>query len=350
MRDRKFGIGQPLKRVEDVRLVSGRGRYTSDSAVAADLRAVFLRSPHGHAKFTIGDLAAARAMPGVRAIYTLADFAAMGGLPCMAPVQNSDKTNTPLKPFPVMADKTVEHVGDIVAMVVADTYAQARDAAEAIEVDYDILPAVVDMEAALRPGAPLVFPGAPGNVAYDAHVGDKARTDAVFARAPRRVSIRIVNPRVVANYMEPRSAVGEYDAATDRFTLHASSQGVHSIRDIIAKTILKISPDRLRVLTEDVGGVFGRRQGDVPLRHLKGVGGHAQLERRVRRDLRPGHRLQKGRDGGEDLGGGGLVLHVRSPTPAAASGQSRSPTSAGRSPRARPRGRRRGRPPSCRRT
>jgi len=259
MRDRKFGIGQPLKRVEDIRLVSGKGRYTSDAAVAAELRAAFLRSPHGHAKFRIGDLAAPRAMPGVRAIYTLADFAEMGGLPCMAAVENSDKTKTPLKPFPVMADETVEHVGDIVAMVVADTYAQARDAAEAIEVDYDILPAVVDMEAALRPGAPVVFPGAPGNVAYDAHVGDKARTDAVFARAPRRVSIKIVNPRVVANYMEPRSAVGEYDKATDRFTLHASSQGVHNIRDIIAKTILKISPDRLRVLTEDVGGGFGTK-------------------------------------------------------------------------------------------
>ncbi len=259
MRPTKFGIGQSVKRVEDIRLVSGRGNYASDAADKADLKAVFLRSPYGHAKFRIEDVEAARAVPGVHAVYIASDFANLGGLPCLAPVPNADGSKTPLKPYPVMAADEVQHVGDIIAMVVADTTLQARGAAELISVAWEDLPAITDMEEAVRPGAPLVFAGAPGNVAYDTHIGDKQTTDDVFARAAHAVRIKIVNSRVVANYMEPRSAVGEYDATTGRFTLNLGSQGVHGIRAAIAGPILKISADALRVVTQDVGGGFGTK-------------------------------------------------------------------------------------------
>ena len=259
MRPTKFGVGQSVKRVEDVRLISGRGNYASDAADQADLKAVFLRSPYGHAKFHIDDVEAARAAPGVRAVYVARDVANLGDLPCLAPVSNSDGSDTPLKPYPVMAADEAHHVGDIIAMVVADTTLQARSAAELISVTWEGLPAIIDMEKAVAPGAPLVFEGAPGNVAYDTHIGDKQKTDEAFAGAAHTVRIKIVNSRVVANYMEPRSAVGEYDAATGRFTLNLGSQGVHAVRDIIAGSILKIPPESFRVVTQDVGGGFGTK-------------------------------------------------------------------------------------------
>jgi aerobic carbon-monoxide dehydrogenase large subunit len=259
MRPTKFGVGQSVKRVEDVRLISGRGNYASDAADKADLKAVFLRSPYGHAKFRIEDVEAARAAPGVHAVYVASDVANLGDLPCLAPVSNSDGSDTPLKPYPVMAADEAHHVGDIIAMVVADTTLQARSAAELISVSWEDLPAATDMDEALRPGAPLVFAGAPGNVAYDAHIGDKQKTDDAFASAAHSVRIRIVNPRVVANYMEPRSAVGEYDAATGRLALNAGSQGVHILQGLIANKILKIPSANLRVVTQDVGGGFGTK-------------------------------------------------------------------------------------------
>ncbi len=256
----KFGVGQGVKRVEDVRLVSGRGNYASDAVDGAELKAVFLRSPYGHAKFRIGDLEAARAAPGVRAVYVASDFAHLGDLPCQEKVLNADGSLTPFKPFPLIAAGEVDHVGDIVAMAVADTALQARDAAELIGVVWEELPAAVDMEEAVRPGAPLVFAGAPGNLAYDGFIGDKRKTDAAFAQAAHRVRIKVVNPRVVANFMEPRSAVGEYDATTGRLTLNIGSQGVHLFKRIIAEDILKIPPANLRVVTQDVGGGFGTKQ------------------------------------------------------------------------------------------
>ena len=260
MKPMKFGIGQGVKRVEDVRLVGGRGNYASDAVETAALRAVFLRSPHGHAKFRIEDIEAARAAPGVQAVYLASDFADLGPMPCLAPVPNSDKSKTPLKPYPVMSADEVHHVGDILAMVVAETTLAARDAAELIGVAWEELPAAVGMEEAVRAGAPLVFSGAPNNVAYDNHIGDKPKTDAAFERAAHRVRLRIVNPRVVANFMEPRSAVGERDAATGRLTLNLGSQGVHVQQKVIAEEILKIPPANLRVVTQDVGGGFGTKQ------------------------------------------------------------------------------------------
>ena len=259
MKPTKFGIGQGVKRVEDVRLVSGRGHYASDAVERAELKAYFLRSPHGHAKFHVESVEAALASPGVRAIYIAKDFATLGGLPCEGEVLNADGSLTPLKPYPVMADGEVDHVGDIVAMAVADTAAEARDAVERIEVSWESLPAVVDMEEAIKPEAPLVFAGALRNTAYDHEIGDRRKTDDAFAAAAHVVRIRIVNPRAVANYLEPRAALGEYDAKTGRLTLTVGSQGVHLFQRIIAEDILRIPRDALRVITPDVGGGFGTK-------------------------------------------------------------------------------------------
>ncbi|MBV9909245.1 MAG: xanthine dehydrogenase family protein molybdopterin-binding subunit, partial [Hyphomicrobiales bacterium] len=258
MKPTRFGVGQSVKRVEDIRFVSGRGAYASDAVDKAELKAVFLRSPYGHAKFRIDDIEAARAAPGVRAVYVASDFADLGDLPCLAPMANSDGSKTPLKPYPVMSSGETHHVGDIIAMVVADTTAQARDAAELISVTWEELPVVIDMEEAIQPRAPLVFADAPGNVAYDTHIGDKEETDKVFASAALTVRIKIVNPRAVANYMEPRSAVGEYNAQSGRFLLNAGSQGVHVLQELNSK-ILNIPSANLRVVTQDVGGGFGTK-------------------------------------------------------------------------------------------
>jgi carbon-monoxide dehydrogenase large subunit len=259
MKATKFGVGQGVKRVEDVRFVSGRGCYTSDLASENALSAVFLRSPHAHARFRVEDVEAARAMPGVKGVFVAADFAALGGLPCLEPIRNADKSLTPLKPYPVLAVGEVDHVGDIVAMVVAETTFGALDAVEAIAVAWEELPPVVDVEQAIRPGAPQVFAGAPGNLAYDAEIGDGHAAEAAFARAAHVTRVKIVNPRVVANFLEPRGALAEFDAASERFTLHVGSQGVHGLRDVIASDVLKISRDKLRVVTNDVGGGFGTK-------------------------------------------------------------------------------------------
>ncbi len=255
----KFGVGQPVKRVEDVRLVKGQGAFASDYTPQGALYAAFLRSPHAHAKFAVTDLDAARALPGVHDVFVASDFAAMGGLPCLAKVKNTDGSLTPPKPYPVMADGVVQHVGDIVAMVVADTPWQARDAAEAVAVDWEARPAVVDVETAIEDGAPQVYAGAPGNLAYDHEIGDMAQTEAAFARAAHVVRVKVVNPRVVANFLETRAAVAEYDSKSGRLTLHVGSQGVHGIQRTIARDILKIKKDKLRVTTNDVGGGFGTK-------------------------------------------------------------------------------------------
>jgi carbon-monoxide dehydrogenase large subunit len=252
----KFGVGQAVKRVEDVRFITGRGAYGADHLPAGALYAAFLRSPHAHARFSFEDLETARAMPGVKAVYTAEDFAELGDLPCLSIPDIHDEI-APLTSYPVLAKGETRHVGDAIAMVVAESETEARDAVEAIGVDWEQLPAVVEMRAALEPGAPQVFSEAPGNVAIDSHIGDKAKADAIFASAAHVVRLPVVNQRLVSNYMEPRSAIGEYDRASGRYTLHASSQGVHGLRNNIAERILKIEPEKLRVVTTDVGGGFG---------------------------------------------------------------------------------------------
>ena len=255
----KFGVGQPIRRVEDDRLVRGAGRYTSDLAPENALFAAFVRSPHAHARFVVADRQAAAAVSGVEAVYLASDFADLGDLPCLGSVANADGSKTPLKPYPVMAADEAHHVGDIVAMIVARSEVAAKDGAERLAINWRPLPAVVDALEALRPEAVEVFAGAPGNVAFDAHVGDRAKTDEAFARAARVVKLTVVNPRVVTNYMEPRGAVASCEAGTGRLTLDVGSQGVHGLKQALAKAVLKITPERLKVTTGDVGGGFGTR-------------------------------------------------------------------------------------------
>jgi carbon-monoxide dehydrogenase large subunit len=254
----KFGIGQPVRRVEDQRFITGEGLYTADILSPDALCAVFLRSPHAHAHFTIDDKSAALALDGVKAILTADDVAHLADLPCLAPMGNADGTSMRVPSYPVLAKTHVRHAGDAVAMIVAETEAQAHEAAEALGVTFEPLPGIADLAAAIDPAAPLVHPENGSNIAYANAIGDKAETDAVFAKAASVVAIEIVNNRLVANFLELRAAIGEYDATAAHFTLTTSSQGVHGLRDSIAP-ILGISPDKLRVVTPDVGGGFGTK-------------------------------------------------------------------------------------------
>ncbi|HEY0352805.1 MAG TPA: xanthine dehydrogenase family protein molybdopterin-binding subunit [Enterovirga sp.] len=259
MRPMKFGIGQPARRVEDARLVTGGGHYTSDAHPEGCTFAAVARSPHAHARFTIGDLAEVRAMPGIHLVLTYADVAQYGGLPCEAPAQNSDGKQMQLPPYPLLADGIARHVGDAVAFVVAESAAAARDAAEAIPIDWEPLPAVNGIRAAEKAGAPAVWSEVAGNVAFDCNAGDKDATEAAFARAARTISFSVVNNRLVTNYLEPRACIAEYDGGTERWTFTLSSQGAHGVRDTLARAILKVKRDRVRVITPDVGGGFGTK-------------------------------------------------------------------------------------------
>lgn len=259
MRAMKFGVGQAVRRVEDARFVTGTGRYTSDIYAEGMAHAIVVRSPHAHARFTIENADEVRAMPGVLAVYTAEDVAHLGDIPCLGAVKNSDGKRMVLPPNPVLPKDTVRHVGEAVAFIVAETEAAGRDAAEALAIDWEPLPAVVGMEAALADGAPQVWPEVPGNVAFDTRHGNKEKTDKAFAKAHRVVSLTLVNNRLVANFLETRACLAEYDADQGRWTLTLGSQGSHDIRNILAKHIFKVDPSSIRVVTPDVGGGFGTK-------------------------------------------------------------------------------------------
>ena len=227
----KFGVGQSVLRKEDDALIRGKGRYTDDLAPQAAMHALVLRSPHAHAKFTI-NATRARILPGVGAILTAEDVSDLGGLPCLFNLEVDPFTGPP---YPILAHGEVRHVGDAVAFVVADTLDQARDAIEAIEVDWTPLPAAIGVANAVKKGAPQVWPDHPGNVLFDVRIGDKKATEAAFAKAHAVAEVSIVNPRVVTNFMETRAAVCEYDAKRDHLTLTVGSQGSHRLREIICR-------------------------------------------------------------------------------------------------------------------
>jgi carbon-monoxide dehydrogenase large subunit len=259
MRPMKFGFGQPVARVEDHRLTTGTGRYTDDTAVAGALHAFVLRSQYAHATFKIRDKATALKMKGVRLILTGEDVAHLGDLPCKGLIKTLSGEPVKPLPVPVLPTDTVRHVGEAVAFIVADTLDQARDAAEAIDIEWKTLPSVNGIAEALDAKAPQVWPDRKGNVAFEAEQGDKAKTDAAFAKAERTVSVTIVNNRLASNYMETRACIAEYDKAAKRWTLTLGSQGSHGTRDILAGSILKVDPARIRVITPDVGGGFGTK-------------------------------------------------------------------------------------------
>ena len=251
----KFGVGQSVLRKEDDALIRGKGRYTDDHAPAAMLHALVLRSPHAHAKFTI-DASRARGLPGVATILTADDVKDLGGLPCLFNLEVDPFTGPP---YPILPAGEVRHVGDAVAFVVADTIDHARDAVEAIEVDWTPLPAAIGVVNAVKKGAPQVWPDHAGNVLFDVPIGDKKATEAAFAKAHAVAEISIVNPRIVTNFMETRAVVCEYDAKRDHLTLTIGSQGSHRLREILCGMVLKIPMEKMRVICPDVGGGFGTK-------------------------------------------------------------------------------------------
>ena len=257
----KFGMAQPVRRVEDLRLLIGNGRYTDDISLANEAVGVVLRSPHAAARILSIDTSAATGLDGVLAIYTGADLKAdgIGGLPCLIPLKNRDGSSRAEVPHPVLADGEVRHVGDPVAFIVAETHQAARDAAEAVLVDYDILPSCTDLGATLDADAPAVWPQAPGNVCFDWETGEKERTEALFAEAAHVTRLTVVNNRVIVASMEARAAVAEYDAASERWTLYTNTQGGWPLKSMLAQAVFNVPEDKFRVVTPDVGGGFGMK-------------------------------------------------------------------------------------------
>ncbi len=257
----KFGIGQPVRRKEDVRLLTGRGTYTDDLSRPGMAQMFILRSPYANARITRIDTAAARTAPGVVLVLTGADADAdgIGLFPVQVDIPGKGGTTLYCPPRKILQTDFVRFVGDPVALVVAETRAQAQDAAELIEVDYDELPSVTDTAAAAEPGAPVIWTEHGSNISVHWDSGREERADAAFLGAAHVVSVELVNNRVVGNPMEPRVALGEYDAATASYTLHSPTQGVMRVQDSLAKLIFRIPKEKLRVVSLDVGGGFGLR-------------------------------------------------------------------------------------------
>jgi carbon-monoxide dehydrogenase large subunit len=261
----KFGIGQPVPRVEDPRFITGRGRYVDDIDLPQQCYGVVVMSPHAHARIKRVDTAKAKAADGVLAVLTGADVIAdkLGGLaPPMPEDMGGPKGFRSLRAI-LAADK-VRAVGDRVAFVVAETMAQARNAAELIEIDYEPLPAVISVEDAIKPGAPAIWDEAPNNVSFTLMMGNKDATDAAFASARHVVSLKLTNTRITANSIEPRAAIGQYHPDGDNYTLYSTSQNPHGTRSTVAGQVLKIPETKLRVISPDVGGGFGMKHGGYP--------------------------------------------------------------------------------------
>ena len=250
----KFGFGQPLTRKEDDPLLRGAGRYIADVTPGKVLQAVMVRSPHAHARFQVRGLDKVRAMLGVRLVLTSADISDFGPLPTPGVLADVD---IKVPDYPILAKDVVRHVGDSIAFIVADSLDLAKDAAEALAVDWQELPHVVGAVAALKPGAPKVWADRPDNLAFETGAGDARATKEAFAKAARIVELTIVNQRLVTNYLDTRGVVAEYDG--DRYTLTLGSQGSHVIRDIIGGAVMKLPTEKMRVITPDVGGGFGTK-------------------------------------------------------------------------------------------
>ena len=264
-REAKYAVGQPVPRKEDPTLLRGEGRYTDDLTLPGQVHAVMVRSSHAHGRILGIDSSDAQAMHGVLGVFTGADLlaAGLGPMPSGMAFKNRDGSDMPKPVQPPLTTDKVRFVGDPVAVVVAETAKQARDAAEAVVVNVEPLPAVTTAAEAAAPGAPLVHDATPGNVILNFHHGDKAAVDAAFARAAHVTRVKIRNSRVVVCPMEPRSAIGEYDADTGRWTLRLGCQGTFPMRQALSGP-LKTPVDKIRVLTGNVGGSFGMKSSVYP--------------------------------------------------------------------------------------
>jgi carbon-monoxide dehydrogenase large subunit len=256
-------IGRPVRRSEDPILVQGQGRYTDDISLDGQLHAVVVRSRHAHGLLKGIDIEAAKDMPGVVAIYTGADLAHYTPLKSPLPIKGRDGKGLHGNARPIFPTDRVRFVGDPVALVVAESEREARDAAEAVLLDIEELPAVTDGKAAIADGAPLLFDHVARNIAIDFHHGDTKAVDAAFAKAAHVTRLEIVNNRIVVSPMEPRAAVADYDVEHDRYVMHVESQGVFGMRAGLAQ-VLNVAPARVRVLTGHVGGSFGMKASIYP--------------------------------------------------------------------------------------
>ena len=257
----KFGFGQAVPRSEDPRFLTGRGRYTDDFSIPGAAHAFLVRSPHAHAAIDrIEDGRAAKA-PGILNVYTGADLAAdgIGMLPCETSVVQKDGAPIKVPPRPALAQGRVRHVGEPVAVIIAETLDLARDAAEAVEIDYTPLPSVTDLGRALDPGLEPIWAEAPGNLCLDWEKGNADAVDAAFAEAASVVEVDLVNNRVIANPIEPRGAIGAFDSESGRMSLICTSQGAHTIRRLLTQDVFDIPLESLHVITPDVGGAFGMK-------------------------------------------------------------------------------------------
>ncbi len=252
-------IGQSVLRKEDARFLTGTGQFTSDVVMPRQTHAYFLRSPHAHATIRSIDLAKAKGSPGIVGIFTAEDLAGVNGLPCGWLITGTDGKPMNEPPHPVLAQGKTRYVGDPVAVVIAQTIEQAKDAAEQIVVDYDVLPAVVSSVDALKPGAPQLHEQAAGNRCYTWALGDKGAVDAAFAKAAHVTKLDIVNNRLVPNAIEPRAAIASYNRAEDAYTLYVTSQNPHVERLLMTAFVLGLPEHKVRVIAPDVGGGFGSK-------------------------------------------------------------------------------------------
>jgi carbon-monoxide dehydrogenase large subunit len=253
------GIGASVRRKEDLRFISGHGHYVDDINRPGQLHAVIKRSDRPHANIVSIDTKAAAAAPGVVAVYTSADLAAIGGLPCGWQIHNKDGSPMAEPKHPVLAEGKVRHVGDPIAVVIAETKQQAKNAAELLDIVLEDLPATASTTDAIKPGAPVLHEGVAGNICYDWHIGDKAAVDAAFAGAAKVVKLDLTNNRLIPNAMEPRAALGDYDRSTGDYTLFTTSQNPHVIRLLMGAFVLGLPEHKLRVVAPDVGGGFGSK-------------------------------------------------------------------------------------------
>ena len=254
-------VGKPIKRKEDARFLTGKGNYVDDIVRPNQVHAFIMRSQVAHAKITKLDTTEAASMPGVVAIFTGKDVEAdkIGTLPCGWQVTGKNKVPQIEPPHPILVTDTIRHVGDSILMILAETKDQAKAAAQKIVLDYDMLPVVASLKAAVAEGAPQVWEQAPGNVCFDWEIGDRAKTDEGFAKADKIVEIEVVNNRLAPNAMEPRAAIGEYDGGTGEYTLWTTSQNPHLIRLLMAAYTLHVPEHKLRIIAPDVGGGFGSK-------------------------------------------------------------------------------------------
>ena len=259
-----FGKAQYIKRVEDDRLLTGTGGFTDNLSRANQAHVVLVRSPHAHAKITRIDTTEAKKAPGVVAVFTWEDMAKEGAgdfsFPAMFP--NADGSKPEMTPRRSLAHEVVRYVGEAVVAIVAETHEQAQDAVELVEVDYDPLPSVSTIEDALKPGAPQVWQGAPGNLVGFNRFGDSAKADEAFKAAAHVIALDIMHQRLIVNAMEPRAVMAEWEG--DRLIVHIGSQNPSVTRDTLADVVLKMPKDKIRVLVRDIGGGFGMKVGIQP--------------------------------------------------------------------------------------